>query len=87
MEEYILRITREGLYLAIIASAPPIAASMLVGLAVSIFQATTQIQEQTLSFVPKVLAVFVSLVIAGPWIGRQLLRFTRAIFEGFPGLF
>lgn len=87
MEEYILQVTREGLYLAVLASAPPIVASLVVGLAVSIFQATTQIQEQTLSFVPKLLAVFASLTVAGPWIGRQLLRFTRTLFEGFPALF
>ena len=82
MEAYILRIAREGLYLVLIASAPPVLASMVTGLVVSIFQATTQIQEQTLTFVPKLIAVFASLVIAGPWIGSQLLRFTRALFEG-----
>ena len=87
MEDYILRILREGLYLVLVASTPPVLASLLVGLTVSVFQATTQIQEQTLTFVPKLVAVMGSLVIAGPWIGRQLLRFTTALFEGFPALF
>jgi flagellar biosynthesis protein FliQ len=87
MEDYILRIAREGLLLVLVASAPPIAASLITGLVVSVFQATTQIQEQTLTFVPKLVAVFASLVIAGPWIGAQLLSFTTMLFEGFPGLF
>lgn len=87
MESYILQVTRQGLLLVLVASAPPVLASLVVGLLISIFQATTQIQEQTLTFVPKLIAVFASLVIAGPWIGGQLLRFTRMVFEGFPGLF
>jgi len=87
MHDYLLQVAREGLYLVLIASAPPVLASMAVGLLVSIVQATTQIQEQTLTFVPKLIAVFLSLAIAGPWIGMQLLRFTRLVFEGFPAMF
>jgi flagellar biosynthetic protein FliQ len=82
MEDYLLQVAREGLFLVLVASAPPVLASMLVGLIVSVLQATTQIQEQTLTFVPKIVAVFGSLVIAGPWIGAQLMRFTRLLFEG-----
>lgn len=87
MQDYILQIAREGMWLVLVASAPPVLASMTVGLLVSILQATTQIQEKTLTFVPKVVAVFASLAIAGPWIGSQLVRFTRTLFEGFPALF
>lgn len=87
MENYILQVTRQALLLVLIVSAPPVMASLVVGLMLSVFQATTQIQEQTLTFVPKLIAVFASLVIAGPWIGGQLLAFTRMLFEGFPGLF
>ncbi|MFW5966957.1 MAG: flagellar biosynthesis protein FliQ [Persicimonas sp.] len=87
MEEYILRIAREGLMLVLVVSAPPILASLVMGLIVAVFQATTQIQEQTLTFVPKLIAVFASLLIAGPWIGAQLVQFTQTLFEGFPGLF
>lgn len=87
MESYILQIAREALLLVLVASAPPVLASLVTGLMISIFQATTQIQEQTLTFVPKLIAVFATLVITGPWIGGQLLRFTRMLFEGFPGLF
>lgn len=84
MEEYVLRIAREALFLVLIASAPPVLTSMAVGLVVSVLQATTQIQEQTLTFVPKLVAVMLSLAIAGPWIGAQLIRFTTVVFESIP---
>lgn len=87
MEDQILQIAREGLYLALLVSAPPVLTSMLVGLLISVVQATTQIQEQTLTFVPKLVAVFLSLAIAAPWIGSQLLRFTRLVFESIGVLF
>ncbi len=81
MENQLIQIFREALYLVLLVSAPPVLASMFIGLIVSVFQATTQIQEQTLTFVPKIIGVFVSLVIAGPWIGEQLIRFTKILFE------
>ena len=59
-------------------------ASMLVGFVVAVFQATTQIQEQTLSFAPKILIVFGVLALTGPWIGHQLLAFTYHLFDRFP---
>ena len=62
-------------------SIPAVGAALLVGLAVSVFQATTQIQEQTVSFAPKLLAVLIAEAIAAPWTGQQLVRFTTAIFE------
>ena len=79
-------IMQEALYLVLIASAPPVIMSLVVGFAISLFQATTQIQEQTLTFAPKVIAVFGILAIAGPWIGHQLVRFTFHIFDRFPAL-
>jgi flagellar biosynthetic protein FliQ len=79
--EMIIRITREGLLLVLLISAVPMLTSMLVGLLVSLFQATTQIQEQTLSYVPKLVAVFLSLAIVGPWMLAQALRFAKIILE------
>ncbi|MFN0064356.1 MAG: flagellar biosynthesis protein FliQ [Myxococcaceae bacterium] len=79
-------ITQEALYLTLVASAPPIILSLVVGFAISVFQATTQIQEQTLSFAPKVIVVFGVLAIAGNWIGAQLLHFTFRLFDRFPQL-
>jgi flagellar biosynthetic protein FliQ len=82
--DFISQITREALVLVITASAPPVLSSLVVGLAVSIFQATTQIQEQTLTFAPKLAFVFGVLALAGPWIGSQLVRFTFEVFDRFP---
>jgi flagellar biosynthesis protein FliQ len=79
--EAVIRITREALLLVLLISAVPMLTSMLVGLTVSIIQATTQIQEQTLSYVPKLVAVFLSLSILGPWMLVQALRFARMILE------
>jgi flagellar biosynthetic protein FliQ len=79
-------IMQEALYLVLIASAPPVIMSLIVGFAISLFQATTQIQEQTLTFAPKVIVVFGILAMTGPWIGHQLVRFTFHIFDRFPAL-
>ena len=82
--ETIVRILREGLLMVLILSGGPMLASMMVGFMVSLFQATTQIQEQTLSYVPKLVAVFVTLMIMGPWILSQAVRFTAVLFESIP---
>ena len=82
--DFINQITRESLMLVIVASGIPIIISLVVGFAISIFQATTQIQEQTLTFAPKLVVVFGSLALAGPWIGSQLVRFTFEVFDRFP---
>ncbi|MBI3186075.1 MAG: flagellar biosynthesis protein FliQ [Myxococcales bacterium] len=77
-------ITQEALVLVLVASGPPVVLSLVVGFIISVFQATTQIQEQTLSFAPKVVVVFGVLALAGGWIGSQLMRFTFQIFDRFP---
>lgn len=82
--EIIIRIVREALLLTLLISAAPMLASVLVGFIVSVFQATTQIQEQTLSYVPKLIAVFLTLAIMGPWMLTQALRFARVILESIP---
>ncbi|MEZ5403588.1 MAG: flagellar biosynthetic protein FliQ [Bryobacteraceae bacterium] len=80
--EAILRILREGVVLMLILSAAPVLISALFGLVVAILQATTQIQDQSLVFVPKILAVSATLAILGPWMLQQLVRFTAALLEG-----
>jgi flagellar biosynthesis protein FliQ len=62
-------------------SAGPMFASMIVGLVVGVLQATTQIQEQTLSYVPKLTAVFLTIAIMGPWILAQTVKFTVVLFD------
>ena len=71
-----MTIARETILTAMLLAAPPLCIGLLVGLIISIFQAVTQIQEQTLTFVPKVLAIFLSLLIFGPWMLRILMEFT-----------
>jgi flagellar biosynthetic protein FliQ len=81
---YILQVVREGLYLVLLVSLPPVLASLIVGLLVSLLQASTQLQDHTLTFVPKLVAVLVTLAVAGPWIGAQLVRFTQAVLQALP---
>ncbi len=79
-------ILQQSLYLVILVSAPPVLMALLVGVLVAVFQATTQLQEQTLSFAPKLVSVLGVLAIAGPWIGNQLVRFTFHVFDQFPAI-
>ncbi|MEZ5356674.1 MAG: flagellar biosynthetic protein FliQ [Bryobacteraceae bacterium] len=79
--EAILRILREGIVLMLLLSAAPVLVSALLGLIVAVFQATTQIQDQSLGFVPKILAVSATLAILGPWMLQQLIRFTTVLLE------
>ena len=87
VEQLVLRVFREGLMMVLILSAGPMIISMLVGLIISLFQATTQIHEQTLTFVPKILTVFLSLAILGPWMISQMVKFTASIFMLIPYLY
>lgn len=82
----LIALAREALLLMVLASLPPIGASLIVGFLSSLFQATTQIQESTLSVVPKLCAAVLSLVIAGPWIAAQLSRFTAQVFLLLPDI-
>jgi flagellar biosynthesis protein FliQ len=79
-------ITQEALVLVLVASGPPVLMGLAIGLIISVFQATTQIQEQTLTFAPKVVVVFGMLALLGPWIGSQLLRFTFHLYDRFPAM-
>ena len=74
----------QALLLILILSGPPILISMTLGLLVAVFQAATQIQEQTLSFTIKLIAVIVTLILMGGWLGGQILQFTTTIFTDFP---
>jgi flagellar biosynthetic protein FliQ len=85
-EELLLSLGREALWLMVLLSLPPILASLVVGLLSSLFQATTQLQESTLSVVPKLCASVGALVVAGPWIGARLTSFTRQLFLALGGL-
>ncbi|MFD0824952.1 flagellar biosynthesis protein FliQ [Neobacillus sp. M.A.Huq-85] len=75
--EMILRLAQDSVYTILIVIAPVAGVALVVGLLVSIFQATTQIQEQTLAFVPKIVAVFLSLLIFGAWMLQHVVEFTQ----------
>lgn len=77
--ELVLRVVREGLLLVLLVSAPPLLVSVLVGLVMGVLQTATQIQDQSLGFVPKLVAVVLTLVAMGPLLGAQVLRFTEAV--------
>lgn len=79
--EGLLAVGREALVLMVLASMPPVLAGLLVGVAMGLLQAVTQVQEATLSVVPRLCAALLALAVAFPWIGGQLLRFTAALLQ------
>lgn len=84
--DMVINMAEQSIYTIVLISAPMLLIALAVGLLVSVFQAMTQIQEQTLSFIPKILAVFVSIVVFGPWMLTMLLDYTRDLFQQLPQL-
>ncbi len=85
-DSFILHVCSEALYLILALSAPMLMSALMVGLVISVLQATTQVQEQTLSFVPKIVVTFLSLVICSTWIGGMIGQFATRIFHYIPQL-
>lgn len=84
--ETVLSVGSRALEITLLLAAPLLLVALLTGLIVGAFQAATQINESTLSFIPKVLAVAATLVITGPWMLKVLVSYTRELFESIPGL-
>ena len=82
----VMSIGQGALEMALLVSAPLLLAALIVGLIVSVFQAATQINEMTLSFIPKLVAIFAALLISGPWIITMLTDYMRRLFGNIPGL-
>jgi len=80
--EFVIDIGRKAVQTVLLVAAPMLLSGLIIGLLVSIFQAATQINEQTMTFVPKIVAVLVALLLFGPWIMNILLPFTTSILEG-----
>jgi flagellar biosynthesis protein FliQ len=80
-QELVIEIAERAIWVILLASGPLLILALVTGLAVSVFQATTQIQEQTLAFVPKIVAVLVGIVFFGPWMLARITTFTADIFE------
>jgi flagellar biosynthetic protein FliQ len=85
-QELVINLGKEAMYITMLVAGPILAIGLIIGLIVSIFQATTQIQEQTLVFIPKIVAVFVTLVVLGPWILQVLVDYVVRLFENIPSL-
>ncbi len=76
----VIKILREALMVTVVVSAPVLGISMIVGLIISIFQTTTSIQEQTLTFVPKIIAIFITIVVFASWMIHSLVTYTKGVF-------
>ena len=84
--ETIMTIGQRALEVTIMLSAPLLIAALIIGLLVGVFQAATQINEMTLSFIPKLIGMAATIVIAGPWMLKLIVSYTRELFESIPGL-
>jgi flagellar biosynthetic protein FliQ len=84
--ELVMNIGRQAIEMTLILSGPLLLAALVIGLIVSIFQAATQINEQTLSFIPKLLGTFMVLLLAGPWMLQMMVDYIRRLFESIPQL-
>ena len=82
--DLVIQMAQEALRMVLLISAPMLGLGLLVGLAVSVFQATTSIQEQTLAFIPKIVAVFVALLIFGPWMLRLMVEYVTNVLVNLP---
>ncbi|MGV3489405.1 MAG: flagellar biosynthesis protein FliQ [Tuberibacillus sp.] len=78
--EFVVNVAERAVMTTLLIAGPLLVLALVIGLIVSIFQATTQIQEQTLAFIPKIVAVLVGLVIFGPWMLSEILSYTENIF-------
>ncbi|HEY0209290.1 flagellar biosynthesis protein FliQ [Acerihabitans sp.] len=84
--ESVMALGHEAILVALALAAPMLMAALISGLVISLLQAATQINEMTLSFIPKILAVVATIVIAGPWMLNLILDYMRTLFAGLPAL-
>jgi flagellar biosynthetic protein FliQ len=84
--DVVVNLATDALLLGLKVALPLLIAGLVVGLVVSVFQAVTQIQEMTLAFIPKIVAVAVVLVVAGPWMLGQLVSYTEGLYDSIPEL-
>ena len=82
--EFVVGFARQSIELALMISLPMLGIGLIVGVAVSIIQAATQIQEMTLSFIPKIVSIFLALLISFPWIMDKMINFTQSVFLNIP---
>lgn len=80
--EFVVDLARRAIETTLLVSAPMLLAALVIGLLVSIFQAATQINEQTMTFVPKIVVVFLAMLVFAPWMLRVMLSYTTEVFAG-----
>ena len=84
--ESVMTMGRQAMEITLMVAAPMLLVALIIGLIVSIFQAATQINEQTLSFIPKLVGIFAAMVIAGPWMLSVMLDYMRQLFSNIPAM-
>ena len=84
--ESVMTMGRTAMEVTLMVAAPMLLVALIIGLVISIFQAATQINEATLSFIPKLVGIFIALVVAGPWMLAVMLDYMRGVLTGIPGL-
>ncbi len=82
--ELVMNIGRQAIEMTLVLSGPLLLAALVIGLIISVFQAATQINEQTLSFIPKLLGMLLTLILAGPWMLQTMVDYIRRLFESIP---
>ena len=84
--EFVINIGRQAIETTLMVAAPMLITALVIGLIISVFQAATQINEQTMTFIPKIVGVFVALLIFAPWILQKLTAFIAMIFDQLPNI-
>lgn len=84
--DYVMDVTNEAIKVTLMLSLPMLAGALIIGIVVSIFQAVTQINEQTLAFIPKIVAIFFVLILMSPWLIDTMTTYTREIILSIPSM-
>ena len=84
--EQVIHVGRQAVETVLLTAAPMLIAAMVIGLLISIFQAATQINEATLSFVPKLVVIFITMIVAGPWMITMMTDYMRRLYESIPAM-
>ncbi|MEI8025220.1 MAG: flagellar biosynthesis protein FliQ [Pseudomonadota bacterium] len=85
-EQYVIDVATGAVWLTLKVAAPALIAALVVGILISVIQAATQVQEQTVSFVPKIIAITASMIITGPWILQQFIFYTKTLIQSIPNI-
>jgi flagellar biosynthetic protein FliQ len=85
-EQYVIDVATGAVWITLKVAAPALLAALIVGIVISVIQAATQVQEQTVSFVPKIIAITAAMIITGPWILQQFIFYTKTLIQSIPNL-